>query len=74
MSNDPLVERAHAIASRFLAPHTRADRATTPPIEQIRHLAEAGLLGLTTPQEYGGLGRRRTSSATASPPWPPAAV
>ena len=57
MSNDPLVERAHAIASRFLAPRaTRADRATPPPIEQIHELAEAGLLGLTTPQEYGGLG------------------
>ena len=57
MSNDPLVECAHAIASQFLAPlAAQADQAATPPVEQIRHLAEAGLLGLTTPQEYGGLG------------------
>lgn len=57
MSNDPLVERAHAIASQFLTPRaTRADQATAPPVDQIRHLAEAGLLGLTTPPEYGGRG------------------
>ena len=37
----------------------RADQATAPPVEQIRHLAEAGLLGLTTPPEYGGLRAHR---------------
>lgn len=57
MPGDPLVERAHAIASQFLAPRAaRADQATEPPVEQIRHLAEAGLLSLTTPPEYGGRG------------------
>src|SRR4051794_40228531 len=57
MSDDLLVERAHAIASRSLAPRAaQADQATEPPIEQIRLLAEAGLLGLTTPPEYGGRG------------------
>ena len=57
MPDDPLVERARAIASRFLAPRAaRADQATGPPVEQIRHLAEAGLLGLTTPPEFGGRG------------------
>ena len=57
MPDDPLVERAQAIASQFLTPRAyRADRATGPPVEQIRHLAGAGLLGLTTPSEYGGRG------------------
>src|SRR5436305_5792283 len=57
MSDDLLIEHAHAIASQFLAPRAaRADQATEPPVEQIRHLAEAGLLGLTTPPGYGGRG------------------
>jgi alkylation response protein AidB-like acyl-CoA dehydrogenase len=60
MPGDPLVERARAIAAEFLAPRAaRADQAAGPPVEQIRRLGEAGLLGLTTPAEYGGLGAPR---------------
>ncbi|MDG3004366.1 acyl-CoA dehydrogenase family protein [Paludisphaera mucosa] len=57
MSGVPLVEQAAAIASQFLSPRAdQADMATGPPVEQIRRLAEAGLLGLTTPPQYGGEG------------------
>ncbi|QEH35055.1 Acyl-CoA dehydrogenase [Aquisphaera giovannonii] len=60
MTGDPLVDRAHELASRFLAPRAAlADRAAGPPVEQVRHLAESGLLGLTTPPECGGLGASR---------------
>jgi alkylation response protein AidB-like acyl-CoA dehydrogenase len=60
MPDEALVERARAIAAEFLAPRAaRADQAAGPPVEQVRRLAEAGLLGLTTPTEYGGLGAAR---------------
>ena len=60
MPSESVVERTQAIASQFLAPRAAlADQATGPPAEQIRHLAEAGLLGLTTTPEYGGLGAPR---------------
>ncbi len=57
MSHDAWAGRARQIAVEFLAPRAAdADRASTPPVAQIRELAAAGLLGLTTPTSYGGLG------------------
>ncbi|WP_165073398.1 acyl-CoA dehydrogenase family protein [Paludisphaera rhizosphaerae] len=57
MPNDPIVEQAQTIADEYLLPRAaQADLATTPPVEQIRTLAGAGLLGLTTPAEFGGKG------------------
>src|SRR5579862_6857614 len=58
-NSDParLLEAAREIADTVLRPRANAtDRAGTPPIENIRLLAEAGLLGLTTPTLYGGHG------------------
>ena len=51
------VNRAMEISEQRLRPRAEAnDRAEGPPLENIRLLAEAGLLGFTTPARYGGLG------------------
>ena len=52
---DSLLARAREIAERELAPRANAtDQAGHVPVENIRRLAEAGLLGLTAPVDYGG--------------------
>jgi alkylation response protein AidB-like acyl-CoA dehydrogenase len=52
-----LLQGTRQIAREVLAPRAEAtDQAEGPPVENLRVLAEAGLLGLTTPQEYGGHG------------------
>jgi alkylation response protein AidB-like acyl-CoA dehydrogenase len=52
-----LLSRARDIAARHLAPRANeTDQSEQVPTGNIRHLAEAGLLGLTTPVEYGGQG------------------
>lgn len=46
---------AQKIADTVLEPRAQqTDRAAEPPRENIEALAEAGLLGVTTPREYGG--------------------
>src|SRR5690349_15633744 len=50
-----LLERAREIAVEYLAPRaSQTDQSDQVPVENIRRLAEAGLLGLTTPVAYGG--------------------
>jgi alkylation response protein AidB-like acyl-CoA dehydrogenase len=52
-----LLHRAREIASTVLAPRANdTDQSDEPPVENIRLLADAGLLGLTTPVRYGGHG------------------
>jgi alkylation response protein AidB-like acyl-CoA dehydrogenase len=52
-----LLERARDIAERVLAPRaTEVDQSDRLPTENLRCLAEAGLLGLATPTRYGGAG------------------
>jgi alkylation response protein AidB-like acyl-CoA dehydrogenase len=52
-----LLERAREIAVRDLAPRAnQTDQSDQPPFENIRRLAEAGLLGLTTPVAFDGHG------------------
>src|SRR5260370_37658412 len=57
-SDDPfaaLLQRARALAADVLAPHAeQADQAGGPPVDNLRALGAAGLLGLTTPARYGG--------------------
>ena len=56
-AHDALLERARDIAERDLAPRAnQTDQSDEAPVENIRRLAEAGLLGLTTPVAYGGHG------------------
>ncbi|WP_165253697.1 acyl-CoA dehydrogenase family protein [Paludisphaera soli] len=57
MPDDSIIEQARTIASQFLAPRAaQADQAAEPPVEQISRLAEAGMLGLTIPPQFGGEG------------------
>jgi alkylation response protein AidB-like acyl-CoA dehydrogenase len=53
-----LLRCAQHIADTVLEPRAEAtDRAAPePPADNLRVLAEAGLLGITTPREFGGLG------------------
>src|SRR5262249_35810040 len=60
-SMDPLhrelLARTRDVAARVLAPRANAcDQAALLPVENIRCLAEAGLLGLTVPVAFGGAG------------------
>ena len=53
------LERAHRVDSVLPALAARAveaDRSGEFPIEHVQTISEAGLLGLTVPVEYGGLG------------------
>ena len=53
-----LVEKARQIGDDVIAPHAaEVDRESRFPDEAMQALGEAGLLGLTVPAEYGGLGR-----------------
>ena len=50
-----LLQRARAIAADVLAPRAeQTDQAGGPPVDNLRALGAAGLLGLTTPARYGG--------------------
>jgi alkylation response protein AidB-like acyl-CoA dehydrogenase len=52
-----LIQRAREIARDVLAPRANAlDQGNDPPVEAVRMLANAGLLGLTTPVQFGGHG------------------
>lgn len=52
-----LLRCAQTIADTVLEPRAQAtDRAAEPPRENIAALAEAGLLAITTPKEWGGHG------------------
>jgi alkylation response protein AidB-like acyl-CoA dehydrogenase len=52
-----VLERAQEIAAHVLAPRAaETDQADGPPLDNIRVLAEAGILGVTIPAEYGGQG------------------
>src|SRR5260370_35299089 len=57
-SDDPfaaLLQRARALAAEVLAPRAeQTDQAGGPPVDNLRALGAAGLLGLTTPARYGG--------------------
>lgn len=52
-----LLARARDLAERVLLPRAnQVDQSDVPPADNIHCLASAGLLGLSTPQEYGGHG------------------
>jgi alkylation response protein AidB-like acyl-CoA dehydrogenase len=52
-----LLTGARRIVAERIAPRAQAvDQAPMPPVENLRALADAGLLGLPVPVEYGGLG------------------
>src|SRR5260370_40230029 len=57
-SDDPfaaLLQRARTLAADVLAPRAeQTDQAGGPPVDNLRALGAAGLLGLTTPARYGG--------------------
>lgn len=56
-ASDPLVARAEAVADEVLARHAAdVDETARWPAESLAALAEAGLLGLTVPTEFGGAG------------------
>jgi alkylation response protein AidB-like acyl-CoA dehydrogenase len=51
-----IVHKVREVAERVLAPRAqRTDQEPGPPIENIRALAETGLLGVSVPARYGGL-------------------
>ena len=53
-----IVQQARAVADASIAPHAaRVDRERAFPIESLAALGGAGLLGLTVPTEYGGMGQ-----------------
>jgi alkylation response protein AidB-like acyl-CoA dehydrogenase len=52
-----LLARAQHVADTVLGPRAEeTDRSSDPPADNLRRLAEAGLLGVTTPREWGGSG------------------
>lgn len=52
-----LIEHARRICREVLVPCANAlDQGDAPPVASVRMLADAGLLGLTTPVKYGGHG------------------
>src|ERR1019366_5772673 len=60
-----IVEKARQVASETIGPHAaEVDRDSRFPQEAIQGLGEAGLMGLTVPTEFGGLGQGvRTAAA-----------
>lgn len=50
------VETARRIAEGFRPGVAEAERAGTPPIEEIARIKESGLVNILIPAEYGGLG------------------
>ena len=56
-----LLDRAKHIASTVFAPNAaKWDQSDASPMVNIKHLADAGLLGLSTPSAYGGAGAPRS--------------
>jgi alkylation response protein AidB-like acyl-CoA dehydrogenase len=56
-AEDALLARAREIAATLLEPRAEAvDNSGEPPAENLRALAHAGLVGVTTPVEWGGHG------------------
>lgn len=51
-----LLDTAESLAERFAGRAGRHDREASFPFENFAELREAGLLALTVPEEYGGLG------------------
>ncbi|MGZ8376185.1 MAG: acyl-CoA dehydrogenase family protein [Gemmatirosa sp.] len=58
-----LVASLHAMRDAGLIDSARFDAEETIPDETIRAMAEAGLLGITVPREYGGSGLSSTAYA-----------
>ncbi len=58
-----LIASAHAMRDAGLIDSARFDAEETIPDATIRAMAEAGLLGITVPREYGGLGLSSTGYA-----------
>jgi alkylation response protein AidB-like acyl-CoA dehydrogenase len=53
-----ILEKVKSVADSSVAPHAaRVDRDRAFPKESMAALAEAGLLGLTVPAEFGGMGQ-----------------
>ena len=56
-TNGKVVDRVRDISAKVIAPGAAEhDRAGIWPVSSIKALADAGLLGLTVPEELGGLG------------------
>ena len=50
------LDAADAVASDLAVGSAERERAGTPLLPQLRQVADAGLLGITVPAEYGGPG------------------
>jgi alkylation response protein AidB-like acyl-CoA dehydrogenase len=62
---DTAVARAEVLAQHFAQRLARYDAAASFPRENFDELREAGLLAMTVPERYGGLGLRRSPAAIA---------
>jgi alkylation response protein AidB-like acyl-CoA dehydrogenase len=61
-----IVERVKTVADADIAPHAaRVDRERAFPTESIAALGASGLLGLTVPAEFGGMGQGLRTMAAA---------
>jgi alkylation response protein AidB-like acyl-CoA dehydrogenase len=61
-----ITQRVAAVADDAIAPHAaRVDKERTFPGESLAALGGAGLLGLTVPAAYGGLGQGLRTTAAA---------
>src|SRR5262245_51882948 len=61
-----IVERVKSVADGKIAPNAaRVDRESVFPRESIAALGQEGLLGLTVPAAYGGLGQGLRTAAAA---------
>jgi alkylation response protein AidB-like acyl-CoA dehydrogenase len=53
-----LLARSRDVAQAQIAPHAvRVDETCCFPVESVKALGQAGLLGLTIPSSYGGMGQ-----------------
>src|SRR5688500_1009691 len=61
-----ILDRVRQVATNTIGPHAAAvDREGRFPHESIQALGQAGLLGLTIPAEYGGLGQGHRMAVAA---------
>ena len=64
-TQEEIVSKAREIAEGVIATHAAdVDRKSRFPNEAIQALGEAGLLGLTVPAEYGGMGQGMRTTVT----------